>query len=429
MKTKTTARCFALGWLMVISTITIVGYTLLLKQYFHKGLDLSNTYMLEFEARDFERAYRQNHDAPLPQSPIFSSYLGLYSLPDWVLQEFPPESHEPLKTQRVEWWPEGVEKNTDNKHILFLYPFDLYDGTRLFFLQHITPEHAAKETKARFNRITSTIWPVALIFIVFSFIGIVILIQTFRKPVEQLSDWADSLTLENKDQPRPHFRYREHDLIAEKLQQAFQRIGEVIESEHQFLRHASHELRTPIAVLRSNIELLNHMKPDCEMEPRAAAPWQRIDRAVSNMQHMTETLLWLSRNEPIDNHLQPIPVDKMLQQLIEENSYLLQGKEVELTTELPPTTITTAEMPCRIALNNLIRNAFQYTTTGWVKVQLTNEGVVISNANTECPHGEPNGTDIGFGLGLKLVKKICGQMGWKFQSDKIFCGRRAVLRF
>lgn len=429
MKSRS-ARCYVFFWITGMTLVTVVGYTFLLRHYFFEGLDLTSAYKLEIEARDFAEAYRQAPDTPLPKARFITSYIGLETLPDWILGQFPPDTHTVGKSQREFWWPEGADRSDDKQmHVLYLFPFDLHDGRRIYLFQQITPDHAAEGAEAQFDRIISTLWPLALFFIGFSVFGTIMMIRRMQKPVETLANWADSLTIDNKDGPRPHFRYQEHDQIAEKLQQAFQRVGAVVEREHQFLRHASHELRTPIAVLRSNIELLNRIEHDCEVDERALAPWQRIERAVTNMQHMTETLLWLSRDTPIDKDIKPLQLDQMLHQLIEENDYLLQNKTVELKSQLPPKQIDTAATPCRIALNNLIRNAFQYTLHGWVRVELNSSQVVIANANTETSSKKHDSADYGFGLGLRLVQKICEQMDWQFRSENIVGGRRVTLWF
>ena len=80
--------------------------------------------------------------------------------------------------------------------------------------------------------------------------------------MNRLSDWAAALDLENQLNPRPQFGYDELNVVAEQLQLAFRRTGEVLAREQRFLRFASHELRTPLMVIEANMELLDRQLGD-----------------------------------------------------------------------------------------------------------------------------------------------------------------------
>ncbi len=64
----------------------------------------------------------------------------------------------------------------------------------------------------------------------------------------KLADWADSLKAEDINKPIPDFEFEEINRIARHQQSSFTKITQLIEKEKSFLRHASHELRTPIAL-------------------------------------------------------------------------------------------------------------------------------------------------------------------------------------
>ncbi|MEB3733551.1 histidine kinase dimerization/phospho-acceptor domain-containing protein [Halopseudomonas pachastrellae] len=60
-------------------------------------------------------------------------------------------------------------------------------------------------------------------------------------------------------------------------------------------RFTSHELRTPISVIRANVELLERLRAQSRIDPAMEQQaLDRIDRASLTMQHLTETLLWLA---------------------------------------------------------------------------------------------------------------------------------------
>lgn len=82
------------------------------------------------------------------------------------------------------------------------------------------------------------------------------------------------------------------------------------------------------------------------------------------MQHLTETLLWLSRDLAVPPEAQQVDLDEMIRHLVEESWYLLNKKAVELELKTEPCSLILPESPARIVLGNLIRNTFQHTWQG-----------------------------------------------------------------
>ncbi|MDO6749732.1 histidine kinase dimerization/phospho-acceptor domain-containing protein, partial [Gilvimarinus sp. 1_MG-2023] len=83
---------------------------------------------------------------------------------------------------------------------------------------------------------------------------------------------------------------------------------------------ASHELRTPIAVVRNNTELLRrlterHTPLD---DTRVLATVARLERAGITMAQLTETLLWLSRDDIASLPVRQIAPSDLLLQLVDE---------------------------------------------------------------------------------------------------------------
>jgi signal transduction histidine kinase len=66
-------------------------------------------------------------------------------------------------------------------------------------------------------------------------------------------------------------------------------------------------------------------------------------------------------------------------------------------------------------LNNLIRNAYQYTHEGWIRCQADAQCVVIENCDTGLDREQES---ISFGLGLELTQQICTKLGWQLQVSE-----------
>ncbi|QBM17966.1 hypothetical protein MARI_20900 [Marinobacter sp. JH2] len=111
------------------------------------------------------------------------------------------------------------------------------------------------------------------------------------------SAWTHSLDNDKLSDPVPDFSYPELNEMAELIRNSLSSVQQAVDRERRFLRHASHELRTPISTIRSNIELHRKLTQKREKFEDEQNIVDRIDRASLTMKHLTETLLWLN-HEP-----------------------------------------------------------------------------------------------------------------------------------
>ncbi|CAA0095376.1 Sensor-type histidine kinase PrrB [BD1-7 clade bacterium] len=279
----------------------------------------------------------------------------------------------------------------------------------------------------------------AVIAIVLFAVFIFLIIRSVGKPVQNLGDWAKSLDAGTLKNDVPEFRYYELNMLAELIRESLLSVQETLEREQAFVRHASHELRTPIASILSNTELLEKMLdknaaalPAPQREREVAG---RIHRAVTTMQHLTETLLWLSRD---DNNLPTatsFSIDELLQQLTAELTYLLANKPVEVSISTDACELTLPYAASRIVLSNIIRNAFQHTDSGRVTIVQNRENIEIINhidsmdddAQVHLVNERGAKVDLGFGLGLKLTEQVTHRLGWRYRNTAIENGRRVSI--
>jgi signal transduction histidine kinase len=225
------------------------------------------------------------------------------------------------------------------------------------------------------------------------------------------------LSEKEKDRQHPRFGYREFDEISEKLGGAFERISAALNRERDFVRHASHELRTPITVIQSNVDLLRTRLPDDDESVG------RIARAAHKMQSLVETLLWLGRETSVNLDTQSIDLADFTKTIADEHRYLLHGKPITVDYDLRQDTVDLPPEAAGIAISNLIRNAYQHTVSGRVLIRNGARSVTIENSQAD---GATPSTD---GLGLTLVRKTVERMGWVFSAELADQGRRTKIQF
>jgi signal transduction histidine kinase len=141
------------------------------------------------------------------------------------------------------------------------------------------------------------------------------------------------------------------------------------------------------------------------------------------MKDVTETLLWLGRDETTARNTTPVRVDQVIAELVDGLRYLTQGRPVELDLDLEVATLELPEAPTRIVLGNLLRNALQHTASGHIEVR--QRGGEISIINTQNDSVESN--EIGFGLGLKLTERFTQKLGWHYINQPLSNGRHVEI--
>lgn len=253
---------------------------------------------------------------------------------------------------------------------------------------------------------------------------IVLLWRRVSRPITALSNWAAALNERNLNEPVPDFIYPELNHFAELMRNSLSSAQQGLEREQTFLSHTSHELRTPISVVRANLELLRKIQGNTAVDPRQAEIVSRIDRASLTMKDVTETLLWLGRDDTAPRAIVSLRLDQVIGELVEGLRYLVQGRPVDLHLDLEPATLELPEAPTRIVLGNLIRNALQHTPAG--EVQIIQRGGQVQIINS--PGEASNSADTGFGLGLKLTERFTEKLGWDYRNEPSGNGRHVEIR-
>ncbi|WDP88844.1 MAG: HAMP domain-containing histidine kinase [Desulfobacter sp.] len=407
-------------FMWVVLIVVITAYTVLVYYSQLAGIIETAAYDMRLTARAFSAAYAKDRTSPLPRETRVRGYMGETDLPVWLTENCDPKAMGHDEVQIIQLEP--GDKGTDVFILFIVLSHDLLDGKRLYLVK-VYEEADDIPDAFRYSEWTEVlVLGLGIGFIVLIFLLIRLLFKKVAGSVLLLSDWAVNLNPEDLEQPRPRFKFREIDELGGLIETAVRDLHQALIREHRFLRHASHELRTPIAVLRTNMDLLDKLNP--KPSPMEKTVYQRMGRALDNMHTLTETLLWLSRKEENMPDPEDLDMGELVAELVNEYRPFLAGKEVELTLESQRALAVLPRAACRMALGNLIRNAFQYTDRGNINIQVRERAVVIFNNHGT---GQENGqsSDYGFGLGLSLVAQICRKLDLEYENRAVAGGRRA----
>lgn len=135
------------------------------------------------------------------------------------------------------------------------------------------------------------------------------------------------------------------------------RLGEAFETQRRFVDDASHELRTPITVIRGQLELLSD-DPD-ERQATMAIVVDELNR----MSRIVEDLLVLAKSEQPD-FVVPRPVDlvEFVESIVAKGNALGAGEVA--VEEATAAVVVADEQRLTQAMMNLVRNALQHTPDG-----------------------------------------------------------------
>jgi two-component system sensor histidine kinase TctE len=206
---------------------------------------------------------------------------------------------------------------------------------------------------------------------------------------------------------------------------SFNRVLELLHdaaaAQQRFVADAAHQMRTPVAGLLAQIELL--LK-----EPRAAGvsgELATLHRGIQHLAHSANQLLSLARAEPIaalPEDREPIALKALVEQLVERHLDRADRAGIDLGAETMPAQTLGDAWLLEDLLANLIDNALKYTPRGGhVTVRSGLEGpapyLEVEDDGPGIPEIErarvrerfyrlPGSAGIGCGLGLAIVDEI-----------------------
>ncbi len=210
--------------------------------------------------------------------------------------------------------------------------------------------------------------------------------------------------------------------LVDELNQLFIRLKLAFDRNKRFAGDAAHELRTPLAALKTHVQVALKSENETQRSSALLKVIQGVDRST----HVVAQLLTLSRLNQEDalNDVKPVDLHRLATETVAYIAPIAIEKNIDL--ELTPAPDNTVIMGNDIALGILIRNvvdnAIRYTpTNGEIKIQLLNDKESITLRVIDSGPGIPPelrervferfyriiGTSAsGSGLGLAIVNQI-----------------------
>ncbi|MEH2225130.1 sensor histidine kinase [Nostoc sp.] len=210
---------------------------------------------------------------------------------------------------------------------------------------------------------------------------------------------------------------------------AMEPVGESYQRLKQFTADASHELRSPITLIQTNVQVALADLDLAETETTSSLQYRQqlkvVERLTQRLGKLVNDLLFLARQDSgiSKDTFSPCPLDALLIEVVEEQQLLVPEKEITLSLDLvdPPISETSPELlenwftlvgnwdQLVRLFTNLIANALHYTPAGGrVKVELARiEGINrVSGLRNTSAQLQVKVSDTGVGIPAEALPRL-----------------------
>ena len=247
------------------------------------------------------------------------------------------------------------------------------------------------------------------------------------RPVERMRRRAAEISAETPGERLPVPATRDElERLGETLNEMLARLEDALRRERDFVADAGHELRTPLALLRTELELASrHGEPAEELREAIGRSAAEVDRIAQ----LAEDLLLLARSERgrLPLHVERLEVSEVLARVADRFAWRAEDARRALRV-CPPEGVAVSADRLRLeqALANLVDNALRHgngevtlsavRVDGSVELHVTDEGDgmtgdFLERAFDRFTRGDGTRATGGAGLGLSIAKAIAEAHG------------------
>ena len=256
-----------------------------------------------------------------------------------------------------------------------------------------------------------------LLFLICTSIGLQLVLKGVFRPLHRLLDWLHCIQPGKEVPPLDNpTKIREFRQLSDAALDMGNRSYKAYEEQKQFIENASHELQTPLAIVRGKVELL------AESEGMTEQQMEQLDEIYATLGRavkLNKSLLLLSRIENGQyTEMEDVSVDEILDELLPDLMDIYEHKQVRLIRkrEEQPFIIRCNHSLAQILVSNLVKNSLLHNREGGeLQVLTTPTSLVIKNTGDVPLDGEKlfrrfyhgmDGKKDSTGLGLAIARSI-----------------------
>jgi len=413
------------------------------------AMDDTTDYYMHYDAQVLSEYYQKTDGIAEFDQGRKEYYWGLNKLPErYRLLLKVNDAHTSLILNETQVF-EMADK------FVYILPYYSHDKEDIFFVLHLFDLQNEAMFYQSWQNVFVLLVTLLLLFVIFYSL------HTNRHIIQQMDDftgWVKSMSalsyddLQRKNAPESlsfvelinSANYLQSSLLTQyDLQQKEQVI---LTREKHFLSSLSHELRTPMAITAAALSLLNKSE---QIIPKDRDKLVKLHKAHMNMKQLTNTLLHLWRGQPhlsqggsthLYSHAEQSKIATelpnkvfLLDELVENSVVVCQQQfpriKIDFVVSMRRNTKLFGQLElAEILINNLLRNACQYSADNMVRLDINNYCLIVENAISDKEDSglalesdlemldsriKPQASDdkYGYGIGIFLAEKICQQQG------------------
>ena len=252
----------------------------------------------------------------------------------------------------------------------------------------------------------------------------------FKNSLDNLKIFTQDYNLDSEIRIHSEENFIEFSILQKSFKNMLIRLKEQSQLQIDFVNNASHELKTPIFVIKGYVDMLNDWgKDDKEVLDEGLIV---LKKEIQNMQELTEKLLFLAKSKNLIAEKNNINLDNILKEVIDNLSFAYPKQKINyISSEI---FIDSDIALLKLLFKNLIENAIKYGKDNPINIELKKEKKVkliiedfgVGISEKALPHiferfyreDEARNREIkSYGLGLSIVKEIISLLDIDIQVE------------
>ncbi len=204
--------------------------------------------------------------------------------------------------------------------------------------------------------------------------------------------------------------------LNESILELIERIRSNYQANRQFTQNASHELQTPLAIIKGHVEILLNSPHLKEKEITSLGVILQNTNRLAKLNHALILLSKIENNRYSD--VETVAIPQVISEILSNFKDLINLQEIKIEADFEQTLrVEMSETLAEILFANLFQNAIRYNVEdGFIRIKIVDRTVTISNSGEvlEVPpeslfkrFKRESTIEESLGLGLSIVQRIC----------------------
>jgi two-component system sensor histidine kinase GlrK len=237
-------------------------------------------------------------------------------------------------------------------------------------------ERRTAEVTARAEALRRTLLVIAGTALPATAVLVALFTLAITRPMGALGAAIRRLGAHDLEQPISVQGPRDIEALATELEWLRRRIQSLEQQRATFLRHISHELKTPLTTIREGSDLLTESLGDTAPEEAEIA--RLLRQSGLHLQRLIEDLLRFAKTQELAGDIELVPavdIARLIGESVDSLAVLIDARSLVVTRDLAAVSARCDSAKMRTVMDNLLTNAIKYTPSGGrISVSLSTAG-------------------------------------------------------